>query len=368
MLRLNPGPLVFVLFFCALGCNREVDLSPDGKTVVITTGSDITFKDVNGKKLGATIKADGVSSPRFSPDGKMIVVEQQDNPPGQGRRKAAYVMPPIRTLFVAKNGPILFSIPGIGGPYAWKPDGTEVVGTDRNSAVVMHVGSRQIVRRYALPAEPTTITWCGDGRDLAIGGESNLMVVHGGAVKSRAISGPVKELSFDSVGGKLVWLESRSNSTTDTSPEVAISVHSIDLGLTTPVEVIRETSGTELMGSKGRQAMPISTTISPDGTQLAIAGIVDASPPGVMDRFLRLQKLQQHTPSNATQIALKKLEKQIVLNATCTTTALLPGPHPTKLRYSQNAYTLDVTSHWTGPGHDLCVVVDDKVHRVPTSP
>ena len=37
MPRLNPGPLVFVLFFCALGCNQRIDVSPDGKTVLETT-------------------------------------------------------------------------------------------------------------------------------------------------------------------------------------------------------------------------------------------------------------------------------------------------------------------------------------------
>ncbi len=147
MARLNPVPglLGLSIVVCVVGCMSlpQADFSRDGRTVVVTGGDGIVFHDAAAKRPDVTVKLDDAGSPAFSPDGSLVAVQQNISEKPQAvpaNSMPVFAKPPVqslRTLIVGRDGRIKFRVSNLGGPYAWRPDGTELLGCDGDIAKVV---------------------------------------------------------------------------------------------------------------------------------------------------------------------------------------------------------------------------------------
>ena len=141
MVRLNlvqvlPG---LVLIICASGCRPDgIDLSPDGKTLVKTTSNGVEFYDGVHQKP-TFVKKGAADFPRFSADGNLIAVETGYSRPTKPGGKPKPSDQTAQCVVLNKDGQAKFSVPEVGGPFAWRPDGTELVGINDSKAVVVHI-------------------------------------------------------------------------------------------------------------------------------------------------------------------------------------------------------------------------------------
>jgi hypothetical protein len=363
------------LFICAIGCGRkQEDLSPDGKTFVFANNDGVIFRDSAGIRPDLRARLGRCESPSFSPDGRLLAVQAVDSETPTFTFASSPPVPVTdRTLVLAQDGHVVFSVRGIGGPYAWRPDGSEIVGFTGVSAAVIHIPSHQVVRTYSLPAMPEMAVWIGDGRDLAVGGETSLSVVHAGVKKEMKLEGAITDLMFDQSRQRLMWAEITERDKKSKFPQWDLCIKACEPSLKSPIAIMKKTLQDNALDSRGRHSLPSAIKISPDGSQLAVAGLVDVSRPGLLDRYMALGGFNQsdQTP-DAVKRQLHDIAGQLKYENVCTTIPLSSGAQTPVRRFaaaydgaakidSADAYP---TVYWTNEGHDLAVVTNNRVHKL----
>jgi len=357
-----------VLFICAAGCNREVDLSPDGKTVVTTNGNEVVFHDTTTKRPDIAVKLEGVGSPRFSPDSEFVAVGHGEVHGKSNGKKAGQVIRNSGTDVITKGGEVKFSVPGVYGPYAWRPDGSELAGTDEDGVAVIHIRSHQIVRHYPFAGNARQAAWLGTGRDLAFGTDDSLTVIHNGVAKQHALKGKLGGISFDTTQNRVIWVEITHQEGKDLLPRGEVAVRASDLQLAKTETLLEQSAFAELLAPNGRVGVPTNFAVSPDGSVLAVTGIVDASKSGLMDRYIALGGF--HKPGQLKKEVARKLgeiEKQLRFQVVCATTPIgVSNPKATRRissdivdSKSNNPFWSDKVI-WTDGGKSVAMLVNDN--------
>jgi len=360
MARINLGLLVLVFVVGGLaGCKPQMqaDLSPDGRTVALTDDRGLVLRDVAGKQPDTLIRLDEARSPQFSPDGKWIVIEHSEF-----------------AVLVERVSGKLVKLPLISPPFAWKPDSSELVGVRDNTALVVHIPSRTVVRSYKLLEKPQFAVWLGDGRDMAFSSIHKLMSIHDGALSSRTTDRFISVLGVDRSRRKVVWAESLGQPVNPFMVNLD-SVRRRTIGFPRSEFLIKESALSfkeeptqigkatlaDSLGSKGRLSVPASISISPDGSHLAFLGIVDSSEPGLMEKYADLGGFNQDGLSAAANRRLRQMEKQMRFQTVCTTLEIgVPAKPPTKLMTRPNV-SLNSASSWSEDGQTLAIVFGDEV-------
>ena len=347
MARLNLVPTILglVFFLCATGCNHGVDLSPDGKTIVETNGQGVTIRDVNGKRPDLTLKFDASDSPKFSPDGKSIAIEHQTG-----------------TILIHSDGSRMFKVPAVKGPYAWRPDGSELLGFDQSEAKVIHLRSKSIVRKYNLSMQSTMAACLGNSRDFVAADSHKLIVIHEGKILSRQATGTVNLVAFDEQRRRILWCELFDFPNMKPFQPTMVEIHASDLKLQNVETILERTSAQDVLCEKNRYVMPVSVAISPDGQQLATTGIVCVSKPGVIERYEALGGFNQTKTTPAVERKLKALEKQINLQSVCTVIPLAGPRRIATQRFARVGTDAYIFPFWSGDSRDVRVVMDHKVY------
>ena len=96
--------------------------------------------------------------------------------------------------------------------------------------------------------------------------------------------------------------------------------------------------------------------------ELAVAGIVDASKPGVMDRYFALGGFHENDLTKAAQKRLEAISSQLKFQTNCATIPLTAGPHESLRRFAIDGLDLDARAFWLKDSHKLAVLVADKVY------
>lgn len=386
MVRLNlvqvlPG---LVLIICAYGCRPDrVDLSPDGKTVVKTTGERVEMYDGVHQKPVFNRSMAGADFPRFSPDGSMVAVERT-SPETKSSKKRAKQPQSNECAVLSKGGRSLFSVPGIGGPFAWRPDQTEVVGFDGVNAAVMYLPAKSIVRRYRIPAKPEEALWLGNSRDIAFASTDFIGVVHNGLWKQIPTDATPDGMAYDQNAGRLIWVESSLIEQRSGIARLAFSVRSSSPPYDRVTTILDRSGGIANPDSSGRITLWQTFAVSPDGSTLAVERIVDAGSPGLMQRYralsYRLSELNLAAKSRQYSLAesveaqeiqrkMKILERNLWVRASVSTTPLAQGKDVQahtyvgdKMPYFAAAFLpISESPFWIDRGKRLAIIYNDKV-------
>jgi len=371
--RLNLVPVIpgLVLFICATGCSRQVDLSPDGKTLAVTDGNGVVLRDATRSRPDVKIDIPSAGSPRFSPDSSLIAIDQTYHYEGFTAQSASKPTPAPKskppqttsqTVVADRSGKIKFRVKGVSGPYAWRPDGTELIGVSGKDAAVIHVKSHEIVRRYRISERPSEFLWLGNSRNIAIASLKKLTIIKDGVSKSIALAPSISTIGYDAFRNRIIWTEGVEVAKHNGYPTYEVTVRAADLDFQHPVTLLEKTRADDILDSKGRYVIPTSICLSPDGNRLAVAGIVDASKPGLMEKYATLGGFDQNSLSTARRVQLKAIEKKFVLNSVCAVTEL-NDKHPVATRkFERNGLDLNLQAFWTDEGSRLSVLMNDKVY------
>ncbi len=352
MPKLNLGPWVLVSLICvAAGCGPtpDADLSPDGKLVAFTNADGLILHETSGKHPDMVVHLKDTNTPKFSPDSRWIAMEQRDN-----------------TVILETSGPKKIVIKGVSGPYAWRPDGTELVGAHQRKALVIHLASKQIVRSYALSAPPSCALWMGDDRDMAFASGNLLTVFRHGIANSHQVSGSVVAMSLDSVRHRLVWAEAFSRSEQEIQ-DVDFSIEASDFAFSKCETILRRIKADQLMASKGRVVEPTSISISPAGDRIAVVGFVDASEPGLMQRYSDLGGFNRRKLSKAQLERVNSVEKQLKFDAVCAVTPLTNRWTVMAKRVPLKDADWPLQAKWTSDGNTVALVTGESAYLMPVN-
>ena len=367
MCTLNPvrAWLGLVVLICATGCSNEADLSPDGRTLAVTKGDSLELHDSAGKRPVVHIDIEDVGSPKYSPDGKWLLVDQGSQR-SETVENGQHRVIPKQTVVFSSEGLKEFALPKVLGPFAWRPDGTEFVGIDEKNACVVHVRSKQVVRTYSLPERPTRAIWLG-GRDLAFGSGQWLTIIRNGSPKSIKVEHPTDTVGFDAKRNRVLWIEVKTDTGKDQLPLNEVFLKAVDLA-DLKVKVITKLSGPTILDCAGHIGLPESFAFSADASKLVIAGISDNSPTGVLSRFSELGGFGDKNGKTKSQLAeLRELKNQLKLCAVCATTSLIDDHIVPEKKFSKDLGSnpeLDVSPFWVQDSGDLVVRIGDKVFRL----
>ena len=374
MARLNPVPglLGLSIVVCVVGCMSlpQADFSRDGRTVVVTGGDGIVFHDAAAKRPDVTVKLDDAGSPAFSPDGSLVAVQQNISEKPQAvpaNSMPVFAKPPVqslRTLIVGRDGRIKFRVSNLGGPYAWRPDGTELLGCDGDIAKVVYIPAQAVARTYRLPFSPNQAVWMGAGRDVAFTTSLPLIqtdrailgVLHRGVTKALQLEGEVLAMRYDARQDRLVWVEEREPPNVKDYAKGDITVMACDPSLQHQRTLLRWTPDKDLLCSATKYVFPTSVAVTSDGKRLAVAGWIDTSRPGLMERYEALGGFDQSRLKGARLKAVQELENQRRIGAVCASMLLEGGPgKPTR------CFEQDVTKHGDFPIVGFCPDAGDKL-------
>jgi hypothetical protein len=338
------------------GCSPgiDADLSPDGTTVVQASDKGLSLGPSDGTGAGRIVVPGAVGSPRFSPDGSKVVAWATTNPP--------------RALLVdAKTGNSKALGATLWPPYAWKPDGTEVLGwSDEKTAAVYHLASREVVRTYPV-ARPQFACWLPGGRDFAVAyGDSVSVLRQGQIVRQKAELERIETLGL--VANRLVWIETQENQGDPTVPsQLRVRAMDLDSGAVSTIRDIDDAS--VKLGGKVF-LMPYTVSIAPRSSRMAVGGLVLTSPEGVWQRAVAVDKRLRDHPNDAkARREMKMLEKQLKFEAV-TAIIGLDKDESFVLARTGNLKDFSDAPHdlrWSADGTKLAMVYrsDTKVVSVP---
>jgi hypothetical protein len=333
----------------AAGCGPaiEADLSPNGKLLVQTGPKGLTIRDTAGGGAQPLL-AGSFSEPRFSPDGRTVVVERN-----LGKRN--------ETLLVDVATHRETRLPGtLRPPFAWRPDGTELVGWDGKVGRVYHLPSRSLVRKVVAPAPPTHARWLPGGRDLAVAAVRSVAVLHDGAITQIPTQAVVATLGYDSARDRVLWTELRE------ADEDQIEMRVLAVARTggTPTTLLEERNPARLIGAPGAYSYPILATVSPEGNRLALVALVEPKGSTEWEEFHAMaQRLRKNPKNKALAAALAKKSAKLRYDL-LVATADLDGKAPATLARRENIEGLadfpqDLV--WSADGDRLAVVYRDAV-------
>ncbi len=346
MTRLTWAVTALVLSVVGLcGCKppMEADISPDGNSTVIADSRGVVIHDVQNREPDRVFPIKNAQSPRFSPDGKWIALWQSNK----------------TTLLDARSGSQI-TLPRIDPPFLWSPDNSEVVGIRGKTAVVVHVRSRSVVRKYSLPDVPNHGVWLGHDRDLVFSCPRMLVSVIDGKVSIHRTDQLIETVGINSNNHRVVWVEASNTKEPKGMNNFDVSVKEIDTSMQGTETLVLKSTSDRLLGEPGRLCMPTTLSISPDGRQLAILGITDVSRPGLVDELMALEAKNQNSshPKTSRQ---KELESQLRLASMCQTTRL-DGLDIRPIQIvSSEGFAFFWSVSWTSNGQQIAVGLNDKV-------
>ena len=330
---------------CLAGCapGPQANLSPDGKTVALTNNDGIIIHDTTGNRPEVNIKLDQATSPLFSPDSKYLAV-----------------CLPKSTLLIDRATHDRITLPAIAPPYAWKPDGTELVGFRTLNATVVHIQSRSVVRSYRLPQIVDHAAWFGSGRDMVFGGRGKLYMVKNGKVLTHQTQGDTGALAVDASRKRVLWAEVTAEKPSKKVPQLHSMIKQIGIDFKSESLVLGSNALDKLMSSAGRAFAPGALELSPDGNRLAVTFFVDASRPGLMEKYAELGGFEERPVTSETRKRLNAMAREMRLRTECITTKLDDtGSKPSKL-YASADSNIQITS-WSQDGNSIAVVEGSKV-------
>lgn len=338
---------------CLTGCKPpvEANLSPDGKTVAFTNDDGLNLRDVSGRSPDKVIRLENAGSPLFSPDSSQIAIRV-------GPKACLLDLTTWRWR----------ALPPISPPFAWNRSGTELIGLKGQTASVVYVKTGTVVRNYPLPITPLFAISVGDDRDLAFADGSSIVTVHRGVVRSRKVQGRVCMLGLDKTSQSPIWGEGdmgplqRSPGPSHAIPHDSVIVRTCSIDLASEAMTIATVDVSAALGAPGRFAEPSSIAVSPDGSRLALVGFVDASDPGLMERFAALGGFDHHKQGSSTEAKLNALSKKMRFRTVC---SVLPvsGSRmaPRIVKSKEQFFVLRSSICWSADGNTLGTVFDDDV-------
>jgi hypothetical protein len=204
-----------------------------------------------------------------------------------------------------------------------------------------------------------------DGRDLGLQYFDHVAYFHAGHIRSI----PAQLRGIFVLRGderRMSWMESDAFDLETSLPKTRIRIRSLDLR-SGEVTTVREAErASDLVGGK-RFLFPVAFSISPDGNRIAFSGLVDASPPGTLERAFELEKkVTKGSGRNSKGIRLspedakelKELQKMVRFDAVTATTQTIGGPFTVqKTRLNPSAdIGIARDMRWSRDGRRLAVV------------
>jgi hypothetical protein len=332
-------------------------MSLDGQTVAITTPAGLRLYDTSGATRDYRIKLKDANSPSFSPDGKWVLV-------GAGKE----------SILIDRMTGHRSTLAGIEPPFAWRPNGTEVVGNGKAGATVVYLRARSVVRSYPIGENFGWAAWIGDGRDLVLGGMHSLIRVHNGNITRHTVEGDLMSLAVDSVHSRILWAAMLDDGDRRKPPHVQVELRETDFDFKAVQTLISRASFNKLFHPGGRDGFPWQIVISPDGEKLGLGLMVDASAPGLVAKFAALGGFEiRMYPAEPDEKKLEELGKRIrvrteLLSVSIRDRSKAPDilyskvTHVSKNRHPGNALEVQAfLSAWSQDSKSIAVVDGDKV-------
>lgn len=343
---------VLLLSVGLTGCRAsyDADLSPDGTTVAQMTSQGLTLRSLDPQVQDRFLNGKALSGPRFSPDGKTLVAN--DNQTGR------------LILVDAKSGKSKDYAVKLAPPFAWRPDGTEVIGwASEKRADVFHVKTGQVVRSYALE-RPDSLKWLPQGRDLALAYHDRVALLRNG----KATTVPAELARVGTVGadaGHVVWVEHEGIEARDEIPTGRMIVRQMDLR-DLHVSTVRDIADMAKLVKGEEVLLPGAVSLSPDGERVALSAIVVKNPRDVWDDYLSLLKKRPKGLTQADRETMKRIEKRLRFEGVA---VLLPfsGGEATvvaKIDNFKQIYDLPTGFEWSTDGSKLALVFNDRTKVV----
>lgn len=344
---------------CLVGCERppEAVISPDGQTVTITTPAGLRLHDTSGATNDFRMKLKDANSPSVSPDGKWVLV-------GAGKE----------SLLIDRMTGHRSTLAGLEPPFAWRPDGTEVVGNGNSGATVVYVHARSVVRTYPIGENFGWAVWMGAGRDLVLGGMHSLIRIHDGMVTRYPVKGDLMSLAVDSVHGRILWAAILDDGDRRKPPHVQVELKAIDFEFQQEETLMSRSSFNKLFHPDGLDGFPWQIVISPDGEKLGLGLMVDASEPGLVAKYAALGGFDLRMyPQEAIEKKLESLGERIRVRTELLSISIRDrGVSPMMLysnvtQVSKNRHPGNVLevqaflSSWSQDSKSIAVVDGDKV-------
>lgn len=331
---------------CLVGCapGPQASLSPDGKTVALTNHDGLVLHDTTGNRSDVKIKLDQPTSLVFSPDSKYLAV-----------------CLPKSTLLIDRTTQKRVVLPDIAPPYAWKPDGTELVGFRKFDATVVHIPSRSVVRSYRLPQIVEHAAWVGSGRDMVFSGKDSLYLVQAGRVLKHSTHGDVGALVVDAARNRILWAEVTAEKREKKTPLIHSTIKQIASDFSGEGTLLDSATFDKLVASSGRAFAAGGLELSQDGTRLAVTFYIDSSRPGLMEKYAALGGFEEREVSKETRKRLNALAKDMKFRTKCVAANLSdPSSKPSELFASDHSNIY--LTPWSEDGHSIAVVDGEKVY------
>ncbi|MGV3618017.1 MAG: TolB family protein [Fimbriimonas sp.] len=346
-IRFPIATALVALLSTGCGPSIQADLSPDGRTLAETGPNGLSLRSTDGGPAQRIMNG-ATGQPRFSPDGRTIAVERAK---GKG----------METVLVDPKTKAAKPLAGdLRGPFAWRPDGSELLTWKGPVAEIYHLGSGTVVRQVRLPEAPTRAQWLPEGRDFAAASDHAMMIVHKGAVRRLDTKDTILALGFDAERDWVIWTEARQ------VREETFRLNAFAIPRTggERVALLKDADTATMLKSPSPYAMPVALSVSPDGERLAIAAIVEPAPVGAWKRYIDLQKRLRARPNDkALRAELNRQEKALRYDLAVATTGISGGP-VTTLTYHRNLREFQdapESLHWSLNGERLALVTRKRV-------
>jgi len=211
----------------------------------------------------------------------------------------------------------------LSAPYAWNSEGTELLGWRDGKGYVVHARSGEVVRTLTLKSAPNHAVWLSKGhRDLLLATDRDVSLVRGGRVRTIAkASEQIAAIGYDAPRDRAIYAEALDvpKGRRDEIPNVHLRVGAVPLEGGPAETLIADLSAKEVLG-EGRYALPVQLSVSPDGQRIAIAGLVEASAPGVFQRYVALNDRVSKKPGDARlREELRRVERSLKFDSVVAT-------------------------------------------------
>jgi hypothetical protein len=274
------------------GCSMQVPqvaVSPNGTWVATTGEGGLFVRKVGSTRLRRILPVADLVYPRFSPDNRYVVVQEDPVLPSGKLKKSTNPRKSPSTTWIADiqeatSKRLRFRL---DPPFAWSADGRRILGWSAPEiASIVDARSRKVVGHLSVD-RPTDAIWLPDGR-LVLAGSGSVTIVHGGDRRSiPAVAGAPGGLCTN--GRRVVWLEKGNVSSNAETQDITLRVRTLNLETGAVSMVGEQRSVSKLLGA---QIIPFiaQATLDPAGDRLSIAATTVKGPPGVLERLDALSR------------------------------------------------------------------------------